>query len=362
MGLWAVDTATGKQRQLRYWKGASIGASRDLKRIAVFGRPLGEGIPARPGAMQADPLRGAIRVGAPGSELRLLWKPPQDTLHMSADHAAEVRWAADGQRLLVHSSSYLAAANLAGKIRLFGHAALPPGGGSRGFGKNAQSPPKPDPHAHLNFIRVRWAGRNSRQLVVGSRDSKVLHLLDIASGGTKALCPCPIDFSLMHGEFEVSSDVRTVAFFRHMSTKSGGVYVWRKGRGAPRRLCDGSASRGAVSPDGKYVVATVMDFTADRRNTTRLWKTTDGSEVWRTDSKTYPFGAARMAFAPDSRQVCMSLDLRLVVTPVEQLAPRQLFERAEYFGGAADLKWSADGKTVVVRTGLPNPNVIIRPQ
>ncbi len=359
MGLWAVDVATGEQRQLRYWKGASIGASRDLRRIAVVGRPVGEGIPARPGAMRADPLRGAIRVGAPGADLRVLWKPPQDVIDMPADHVTEVRWAPDGQRLFIGRTEYLVAANLAGKARLFGTAARPVGGGGRRFGKNAAPPPAPDPHAHLSFKCARWAGRNSRQLVVGSPRRNALYLLDIASGRSKPLCPCPPGFMFAHGPFEVSSDLRTVAFFNRMSN---GVWVWRKGRGAPVQLCRGSASAGALSPNGKYVVAAVTDGSPARASTTRLWKTTDGSEAWRTDPKTYRFGAASAAFSPDSRQVCLSLSRRLAVTSIDAFAPRWLFDRAKYVGGAGALMWSADGKTVVLRTGLPNPNVIIRPQ
>lgn len=346
LGIWTVDVATGEQKLLHPWVGQSAAVSRDLKRIATYGRSAAD----RPATETGEDPRKAsrdskqIRVGPVGGPLHTLWQAPQGVRMAAQDILYNIHWSSDGRRLFIHQGWSLVAVNLKGNSRLYGRAAL----------SQFRDPrhPRPTDLFRLDFFRARWAGRSGGQLVVGSKD-KELKLLTIATGAFKTLCPYPPGYTTMHGTFEVSDDVRTVVFLRGGFPRhgKGGVWVWKRGRGAPTHLTDGVALCGAMSRDGKYVVANVHQMNGQKPPgvvATHMWATASGKELWRRDEKTEPNWTS-FAFHPGGTRLCVVAKKRLAVTPTERVEPRDLFTRQEFPGVAADIAWSADGRKIILR-------------
>ena len=386
-GLWTLDVATGEAQLLLEWPSGDARASCHLRHVAAIGLPLEEqeAIRQAKGASAVWSAGNRVSLGSVGGPMRIVWQAP-DKGPAPVFQGAAIQWTWDGRRLFVGAGREVLVLDVNGKARLLGsegaaaptHTPAPkpapgpaprtgagkagpgkagPGGpaaksGAGGAGGNppaGQPAPGSQPAAPaaltLYTAHARWAGKSSSEIIVGSRDAE-LKLMDVDTAVVRPLAPFPPNLGGLNPRFEVSDDLKTVAYFLEGRGQSQGqgVWLWREGDAQPARIptSGGLVEAGALAGNGKFVAAAAM---IDMKRSASVWSTADGKVLWTT-----PEGESYRCFAfdPHGDRLCLAGDRELFVTPAAEKPARAVYEVPRGFL-VRSLAWSADGKKVIFR-------------
>lgn len=345
LGFYAVDVESGHTRLLFPWEGwqgrtGQCAVSPDATMVVTVGATLPP----------------TIQLGHVGSVMQTVWEPghPDDPVKDRYVSGGWVNrwpvWSWDGRRAWLEAWSYLVILDSDGKYKWFSS--------GEEHGKVSDRLTRggkdflPDNYALgelpvVNFTKICWAGKSSTSIVSTSDDGQ-LRIMDVTTGETRVLCESPDrKGSGLPSDFAVSADLGTVAFFNE-SNDRGGLYIWRRGEKKLRRIAEGNAGNGALSPDGRYVVCPIRRSTSSRNNVTSIdmFHADTGTLVWSEENA----GLHRFAFdSKSSRLACNNTEgrLHIMVTPVARFEPKRIVTGGR-LGFAFDLRnWSTDDRNLI---------------
>ena len=327
-GWWAVK-ATGGDARLLVEQGRHLATAvtNDLKEVAVLDGPGGDDPPGHVTALR-------VAVGPVGKPPQTVWTAKGEVAGLTPVRA--MRWSPGGGRLFITGPGLipdpLVVVDRQGKSMIFGAAGETPAVETRAgvIGVWLLVPET-----------AQWAGHGDNEIAIVTRGlPSLLVTLNPATGARKEVCVLPMDPPFVH-HTGVADDLSAVALFDNM-----GVWTWRRGQKTFTKLLTGVVEAAALSPDGKYVAATLVDLKGNHRSTV-LYDVAGGTEVW-----TAPRGSTGFAFDPAGKRLAMAAGEELVATPLTSFDPTQLVK-----GGGLPIDepaWSADGQEVLFRR-LPAP-------
>ena len=330
-GWWAVK-ATGGEARLLVEQGDHLATAvtRDLKQAAVFDAPADNPPPGKAG--RAAGVR--VAVGPVGKTPQTVWTAKGEVAGLAPVRA--MRWSPGGQWLFITGPGGipdpLLVVDRQGKSKLYGGAGELPAVETRA-GVTGVWPLVPE--------TAQWVGRGDNEIAVVTRGlPSLLVVLNPATGQRREVCALPIDPPFV-SRTGVSDDLGAVALFDTM-----GIWTWRRGQKGFTKLVTDVVEAAALSPDGKYVAATLVDLNGNHRSSV-LYEVAGGKEVW-----TAPRGSTGFAFDPAGKHLAMASDEQLTTTPLDAFDPTELVK-----GGGLPIDepaWSADGQEVLFRR-LPAP-------
>ena len=367
LGLYAVNVDRGYTRLLFPWDGerGRCAASRDTSMVLVVAafkpepkRTISRG--NRNSKTRAGPTP-MIKLGHVDSVMSTVWEPGhradpvKDRYIEGGSNFYWPVWSLDDRRALIDAWGYLVVVDRKGNYQWFSSGDESgkvmdklTRGGKRALPDNVALDELPA----VNFRNICWAGKGSSSIISTCNDAK-LRTMDVKTGRTRVLCETPDRKGIGHpSNFAVSGDLNTVAFFNDRGDR-GGVYVWRKGRGKLRRIVEGRSRRGALSPDGRYLVCAITRSPHGRPSVTStdLFRTDTGKLVW-SEAVT---GLSRFAFDSKGKRIaCNGSEggSHIIVTPVEHFEPRRLVSRGREGYPIVFRSWSADD-TELIYHGTP---------
>lgn len=326
-GGWGAVKATGGDARLLVEQGRHLATAvtNYLKQVAVLEGPEEEDAPAKAG--RAAVLR--VAVGPLAKPPQTVWTSKGEIAGLTPVRA--MRWSPGGGRLLMTGPGgfpdLLLVVDRQGKVTIFGAAGETPVVETRA-GVTGVWPLVPE--------TAQWVGHGDNEIAVVTRGLPSLPVtLNPGNGQRKEVCVLPADPPFVH-RVGVAEDLSAVALFDRM-----GVWTWRRGQKTCSKVVTGVVEAAALSPDGKYVAATLVDLKGNHRSTA-LFEAADGKEVW-----TAPRAAADFAFEAADKRLILAAGDQLIMTPLTAFDPTELVK-----GGGLSIDepaWSADCQEVLFR-------------